>query len=60
MAKYKVLKEFALEGTDHTVDSEIELLEDAAAPLVENGTLELVAEASNEANEDKGDDADQA
>lgn len=44
MNKYKVLAEFELDGAVQTVDSVVELSEEAAAPFVEAGQLELVAE----------------
>ena len=43
MPNYKVLVEFELEGVAQAVDSVVELSEEAAAPLVEEGKLELAA-----------------
>lgn len=43
MPKFKVLQEVEIEGTTHAVDSEVELTDEVAAPLVEAGSLEAVA-----------------
>ena len=43
MPNYKVLVEFELEGVAQAVDAVVELSEEAAAPLVEEGKLELAA-----------------
>lgn len=48
MAKYEVLAEVELEGTVQAVGSQVELAEDVAAPLVENGTLKAVEAAAAE------------
>ena len=42
MPIYKVLQEFELEGVAQSVDSQVELSEEAAAPLVAEGKVELV------------------
>lgn len=39
MKNYKVLVEFELDGTAQAVDSVIELSEEVAAPLVEEGKI---------------------
>jgi len=41
MPIYKVLQEFELEGVAQSVDSQVELSEEAAAPLVAEGKVEL-------------------
>ena len=43
MPNYKVLVEFELEGVVRAVDAVVELSEEVAAPLVEEGKLELAA-----------------
>lgn len=42
MPNYKVLVAFELEGVQHEVDSQVELTEEAAASLLEEGKVELV------------------
>ena len=44
MPKYKVLQEFELEGAVFLVDSEAELTEEVAAPLVGEGKVALVGD----------------
>lgn len=42
MPNYKVLISFELEGVAQEVDSQVELSEEVAAPLLEEGKVELV------------------
>jgi len=49
MPNYKVLVEFELEGVAQAVDAVMELSEEVAAPLLEEGKIELVAEGENSA-----------
>ncbi len=44
MPQYKVLVEFELEGVAQAVDASVELSEEVATPLVEEGKLELVGD----------------
>ena len=43
MPKYNVKEAFELEGTQHEVDSQVELTEEVAAQLLTDGCVELVA-----------------
>ncbi len=53
MSQYKVVTEFELDGAVQAVDSVVELSEEAAAPLVEAGTVVAVeAPASEQAPEE--------
>lgn len=49
MPKYKVLAEFELEGAVQAVDSVVELTEEVAVSLIEEGKLELVVEGASKA-----------
>lgn len=42
MPNYKILEVFELEGVQQEVDSEIELSEEVATPLLNEGKIELV------------------
>lgn len=48
MNKYKVLEDITIGDTTHSVDSEVELTEEVAAPFVEEGKLELVTDEEAE------------
>ena len=59
MPTYKVLAEFEVEGGLAQVNSQVELSEEAAAPLLEEGKVELVGDQSSGDSAGEGaDDAD--
>jgi len=52
MPNYKILEGFELEGTTYEADSEVELSEDVAAPLIDEGKIVLVEEKKEEDEDD--------
>ena len=51
MSNYKVIAEFELEGATQAVDSVVELSEEVATPLLQEGKVSLiVADDQNDSN----------
>lgn len=48
MAKFTVLEEIEIEGTQRAVGEEIELSEEAAAPFVEAGHIQAIVPSGEE------------
>ncbi len=54
MKKYKVLVEFTLDETVHAVDSVVELSDEVATPLVEQGNLVVAEDSTSPSPENAG------
>ena len=53
MKKYNVLIAFELDGVTHTIGEVVELSDEAATTLVQNGNVEEVTEAAEETSSEE-------